>query len=806
MLDTLRADLRQAYRLLRNRPGFTTIAVATLALGIGANSAIFSVVFGVLLAPLDYQNPDQLALVWRTNVQRQTGNYPVPAPEFLDWTEQNSSFSLTAAVRPEALVLTGTDEPERVIGASVSASLFQLLGASPVLGRTFSSEENTAGNEYVVVLSHGLWRRRFGSDPSVLGSEVKLNGRSHTVVGVMPDGFAFPSQAQLWTPVVFTPEQLADRDWHFLLMVTRLREGTTVADAQRDLDQISARLARAYPETNEGWTGVVQPLHDAAVGNSRATIWMLFGAVSFVLLIACANVANLLLARAAGRQRELCVRAALGAGRSRLVRQLLVESVVLALVGGAVGAALAYLGIDVLVAAAGSSLPRSANVSLNGMVLAATLAMALVTGIVFGLVPALHGSRFDLTEGLKEGTHGAGISGRRSRLGRILVAGEIAVALVLVVGAGLMIQSFRRLLEVDPGFNPSRTLTFQVQAPSAQYPESEQVLAFADELQRRLAATPGVVSVGLNPWIPMTGGGPQFRYRLASDQVGPVNDMPIGMFRPVSPGYFATMEIPLVAGRTFRDDDRAGQVPVAIVNEAFVRRHFADGEDPLGRRVVISYEEPNAPEREIVGVVRDVKNAGLTSDPVPVYYVPFRQIPWNTMTLAVRTTGEPGAITPAVRAIVGELDPDIPVTNIATMEERLSQVVAQPRFRMQLLGVFAAVALILAAVGVYGVMAYAVSQRTQEIGVRLALGARPAAVRRMVVKEALAVGLIGVLVGLAGALALSRLVSGMLFEVQATEPVVYLTVAGILTAVAVTASLVPALRASRVDPMAALRE
>jgi len=803
MLDSLGTDVRHAVRLLLKRPGFTAVAVVTLALGIGANTALFSVVFGVLLSPLEYQAPERLALVWRTNVERQTGNYPVPAPEFLDWTEQSHSFEYTAAVRQTNVVLTGTEEAERLQGAAVTASLFPLLRTNAQLGRAFVPVENTSGSEFVVVLSHGLWTRRFGADPGVVGQHVRLDGRSHEVIGVMPEGFAFPSQAQFWTPLVFTPQQLGDRDWHFLLMVARLKEGVTFEDAQRDLLQVNARLESAYPETNVGWTSVVQPLHEAAVGNVRTTVWVLFGAVGFVLLIACANVANLLLARATGRRRELCVRAAVGAGRGRLVRQMLVESIVLAVAGAVVGLVLAYVGLDALVASAGNSIPRAANIELNGTVMAFTAGIALATGVAFGLLPAFQSSPVDLVEGLKEGARG-GMAGHHARTGRALVAVEIAVALILVVGAGLMLQSFRHLAAVDPGFNPDRTLTFRLSLPGAEYPAPEQIVTFADQLREGLAALPGVTSVGINPWLPLAGGGPQFRYRLAGDPVGPVNDMPVGMFRPVSPGYFETMEIPLVAGRAFTEADRAGQIPVAVVNEAFVRRHFPDG-GAIGERVVISYEEPDAPERTIIGVVRDVRNAGLVSDPVPTYFVPFNQVPWNTLALVVRTTGEPGALTPNVRAIVQRLDPDIPLYNIATMDERLSQVVAQPRFRTQLLTVFAGVALVLAAIGVYGVMAYAVSQRTQEIGVRMALGANAGRVRAMVVREALVVGLSGVAVGVIGAVALSRFVAGLLFGVTPTDPLTYASVAGLLAAVAVVASYLPAVRASRVDPMEALR-
>jgi len=804
VFDTLRADLRHARRLLGARPGFTAIAVLTLAIGIGANTAIFSVVFGVLLSPLDFHAPDRLAILWRSNAEQATGNYPVPAPEYLDWTAQNRSFDRTAAVRQQSAVLTGTDEPERLIGAAVTAGLFPLLGTAPALGRGLLEEENQTGRDEVVVLSDGLWSRRFAADSAVIGRQVELDGQRRTVIGVMPPGFTFPGQSQFWTPLVFSPEQLADRDWHFLLMIARLRDGVTFADAQRDMSAIGARLAAAYPETNEGWAAVVQPLMDAVVGNVRTTIWVLFGAVTFVLLIACLNVANLLLTQAAGRQRELCIRAALGAGMGRLVRQLLVESVLLSLIGGTAGLGLAFFGLETLSTATGS-LPRAANVSINGTVLLFTVGLAVVTGVLFGLLPAWQARRIDLTEGLKEGSRGAGLSGRRSRLGRVLVTSEIAVAMVLVVGAGLMVQSFRYLMGVDPGFQAGQVLTARVALPQARYPAPERIIDFTDRLRARVGALPGVTRVAVAPFIPMAGGGPQFRYRLASDPVGSVNDMPVGAFSPVSPDFFETMGIPVAAGRTFGGQDARGQPAVVIVNEAFVRRHFPS-DKAIGERLVISYEEPNAPEREIVGVVRDVRNAGLTADPTPTMYVPFRQVPWNSVALVVRTGADPGTVTPAIRGVLRELDPDLPLYSVSTYEDILAQVVAQPRFRMQLLTTFAVVALLLAAVGVYGVMAYTVVQRRQEIGVRMALGAAPGAVRAMVLREALAVGLVGAGLGTLGALALSRVVASLLYQVAPTDPVTYAAVAGLLAAVTAAAGYLPAFRASRVDPVAALRD
>ena len=803
-MESLLQDIKYSVRLLFKKPGFTATAVVTLALGIGANTAIFSVVQGVLLSPLPFEDPEELAIIWRTNAERNTGNWPVPAPEFLDWSDQNDVFTATTAIRPQTFTVTGTEDPERITGAAVTSGYFDVLEARPIIGREFTADENVAGRETSAILSYGLWQRRYAGSESVLGETIELNGRMHTIVGVMPEDFAMPSTAELWTPVVFTEQQLSDRDFHFLLMLGRLRGGLTAEDGQRGLDVVSARLEQEYPETNTGWRSVVLPLHEQVVGGVRLTLVVMTAAVVFVLLISCANVANLITVRSASRSREMSIRAAMGASRMRLTRQVLMESVALSVAGGALGLVMAIWGVDALVAAAGNALPRSSNVSLNPMVLLFTGAISVLTGLVFGLLPAIQSSQVKVTDALKEGARGNGMGAGRKKLGSALVVLEMAVALVLVIGAGLMIKSFNRVTGIDTGYSVDNAMSFQVSLPTATYPDPQQVARFFDGLIERVEAVPGVVSAAAVPVLPITGGGAQIRYRVEGEPVGPIADMPVGRIRSISPGYFETMGMEVLEGRAFGDIDGPSGAGVAIVNEAFVRRHFDDGV-ALGKRMGTYREGDDPPLREIVGVVEDIRNAGLTNSPEPVYYLPQRQLPSNNMTIAVKAQSDPLALTPQFRELVRQMDPNMPLYNIQTFESQLANVVAAPRLRAQLLSTFASVALLLAAVGIYGVMAYSVSQRTQEMGVRMALGASPGEVRFMVVKEALKVVGGGVAIGLLAAFGLSRFISTLLYDVGASDPVTFAWVTAALTAVAVVSSYLPARRASRVDPIEALR-
>jgi putative ABC transport system permease protein len=798
-MNNLVSDLRYGIRMLVKNPGFAAVAVIALALGIGANAAIFSVVNTVLLRSLPYDNPDRL-MILRENKLPQFSEFSVSPGNFTDWQKQNTVFEQLAAIGSTAYNFTSGDaEPERLRGARVSATLFEILGAQAALGRTFLNEEDQPGQN-VAILSSSLWKRRFNSDPNLIGQSISLSATSFTVIGVMPASFQFPDRdTDVWTPNGFTAQLAQAHGAHYLSVIGRLKPGVTVQQANAEMITIAGRLAEQYSGSNAGWSVDVFPMQEYDVRDIKPALLILLGAVALVLLIACANVANLLLARATSRQKEIAIRTALGASRWRVVRQLLTESVVLAVIGGIVGLLLALWGTDLLLALAPQDLPRVKDVALDGRVIAFTLSVTLLTGIVFGLVPALQASRPNLNETLKEG--GRGSTGGHHRVRGSLVITEVALALVLLVGAGLLIRSFYRLQQVNPGFNTTNALAVNLSLPGKKYPQADQLTAFYNQLIERVSGLPGVVSVGATQSMPI-----QSDYLLGFNIQGrppaaPGEDKSTNYYA-VTPDYFRAMGIRLVRGRVFTDQDRKDSPRVAIINEEMAKRYFPD-EDPIGKGINVT----NGPEtfREIVGVVSDVKQYGLAQPSTLQTYEPFLQNPFSGMTLVVRTENNPTALNSAIRSQVLAIDKDQPIARTRPLEQIIYESVAKQRFAMLLLGTFGAVALVLAAVGLYGVMSYAVTQRTHELGIRMALGARTGDVLKLVVSHGLTLALIGVGIGLGGAFALTRLMKSLLFATAATDPLTFAGIAVLLTGVALGACLAPARRAIKVDPMVALR-
>jgi putative ABC transport system permease protein len=802
-MDTLLQDLRYAFRTLGKNPGFAAVAVLALALGIGANTAIFSVVNAVLLRPLPFPDPDRLTMVYSFNPAKGFPRFPVSVPDFIDWRGQSRLFEGMAAVDGAPYNLSEGAEPERLNGSRVSASFLGVLGIKPALGRDFLPDDEREGAEPVVLIGHGLWTRRFGADPALVGRTIALNGRRHTVIGVLPREYSFPNHSELWTPISFEHDELTARGAHYLNVFARLRPGVTIQAAQTEIGTIAARLRQQYPDTNTGWEARVSPLSEMIVGKIRPALLVLLGAVCFVLLIACANVANLLLARAAERQKEVAIRLALGASRTRLVRQLLTESALLGLVGGLCGLVLALWGTDLLVAAGGDNLPRFREISVDGRVLLFTIGLSLVTGLFFGVVPALQASRPDLNDTLKEGGRGGTSGPGRHRLRGALAIGEIALALVLLVGAGLMFRSFRELLSVDPGFRPDHLLTLDVALPETKYVDGARQTAFLNETLERLGALPGVVSAAAATTVPLSGGIISYSFSIDGGPEEPPSRRSSVRYDAVSAGFFRAMDIRILQGRSLLDSDAAGSPRVVVISANLAKKYFS-GETPIGRRIRIDNDAARAP-REIVGVVADVKHSSLDGEAAPHVYEPLPQAPSTWLTFVLRATVEPMGLAAAARAAVLAIDPEQPVSEMKTGEALVSDSVAQPRLAMLLLGVFAAVALLLAAVGTYGVIAYSVSQRTHEFGVRMALGAGRREVLGLVVRQGLLLASLGVGLGLAAAAGATRLLSGLLYGVSPTDPVTYASVAALLTAVSLVACLVPARRATRVDPVIALR-
>lgn len=801
-------DVRYALRMLAKNPAFTAIAVIALALGIGANSAIFSVVDAVLLRPLPFKNPNQLVMLWE-NAAHLGFPRDTPSPaNFLDWQKQATSFTGMAAMIERSFNLTGAGEPERLEGRRVSANLLQLLGVSPQLGRTFVPEDDKPGT-HVVLLSHSLWQRRFGSDPGAVGRALTLDGVSYTVVGVMPPLVQLPGfdnrNDQLWVPIAFPPEEAAQRGNHFLEVIARLKPGITLKQARAEMDTIAARLEKQYPSYNLRRGAVVVPLHEQVVGEIRPALLILLGAVGFVLLIACANVANLLLARAAARQKEIALRLALGASRSRLTRQFLTESLLLALLGAGLGLLLALAGIRVLRTFIPDTVAQVGTISINGTVLVFTLLVALVTGITFGLVPAIQGSHFNLNDTLKESGRDAAGGSKGNRIRGLLVIGEVAVSFVLLIGAGLLINSFVHLRNLDPGFRSDHLLTMKVNLSDVKYPDRERRVAFFDEVMRRVRELPGVQSAAVASNLPLTYNGDSMSISVEGVADPPPDQQPDVIYRAIGSGYFATMGIPIVRGRDFTDQDNGGSKNVVIISEKTAQQ-FWPGQDPIGKRLKPGLSTSSSPWREVIGIVKDVRQNDFVASPKRQMYFSYGQLKnIAANALVVRTNIEPMSLAVPVRNAIWSVDKDQTVADIDTMDHIVAQAVARQRFSMLLLGLFAALALLLASIGIYGVMSYSVAQRTREIGIRIALGARRADVLQMTVKQALKLVGAGMIMGLIAAFLLTRVLASLLFGISPTDPITFIAISVVLLAVAILASYLPALRATKVDPIMALR-
>ena len=804
-MTTLLADMRFGLRMLVKSPMMTFIALVALTLGIGANTAIFSVVNAVLLRTFPYADAERLVLVWE---KRRTDQNVISPANFADWKEQNQVFSDMALFFDRTFNLTSDGEPEELPGQYATPNLFSVLGTNAILGRTFVDDDGREGQPRVVLLSYGLWQRRFGGDTNIIGHQIILNERPNTIIGVLPPNFGWHIQrgtqkstpAEIWIPFPITNE-LRVRRGRFASAVARLKPGLTRDQAQREMDTIGARLAQQYPDFNTNWGVNVVPLRMQLTGAVRRPLLILLGAVGFVLLIACANVANLLLARASSRRKEIAVRAGLGASRWRVARQLLTESVLLSIVGGMLGVLVAWWGTKALIALSPPALIDLKRVTVSLPVLAFTLGLSLVTGIVFGLVPALQATRFDLHDSLKEGGKniGGGAGGHRVR--NLFVVTQVALALVLLVGAGLLLKSFSRLHSVDPGFNANNLLTMRVSL-LRKYDTDPKVIQFYQQAIERMKAIPGVESVGAINTAPFRGSYSGTNVDVDEQKLPPDQELNTGIC-VTDANYFQTMQIPLKRGRFYTQQEATEMRHVVLVNESFVRKNL-NGQDPLGHRLTIYMKDENAPT-EIIGVVADHKHLGLDTPVEPVAYWPHPELVFSSMTFVIRTQGDATAVAPAARQVIHDLDPQQPVGEVRTMEELLSTSVAGTRFSASLLTVFSFVALVMAAVGIYGVMSYSVLQRTHEIGVRMALGAQRFDVLKLVVKKGILLGLVGVSAGLIASFALTRLMSTLLFEVIATDSATFAVVSVGLFLVTLVACYVPAHRATRVDPLRALR-
>ena len=816
-MDTLIQDVRYAVRQLVRSPGFTAVAVLTLALGLGANTAIFSIVHGILLRPLPYPDPDRLTMVWLDNpgegIDKDVASFPV----FADWRQHARSFEQIVAYTGSGFTLTGRGEPEQVRGAMVAAGFFPMLGVPAAHGRGLLDEENLPGREKVVVLGHGVWQRRFGGDPAVVGQRVSLSGATYAVVGVMPRGFQFPEQAELWTPLAPVgpfEQYLVSRSSLWLSVTARLKPGVSLPAAQAEMDTVAAAINKAYP-AGSPYGVKLEPLHQAVSGDVRPALLLLLGAVGLVLLIACANVANLLLARASMRRREIAIRSALGAQRGRVVRQLLTESLLLGISGGALGLILARVGVEAFVATNPTALPRLDGVRVDGTILFFALAASTLTGLVFGLVPAFQTFREAVSEHMGDATRGSSEGGRGHRLRAAFVVAETGLALMLLVGAGLLVRSFVRILDLDPGLDATRVMTVRLTLPPARYPEADRVHGFFDRLLADVRALPGVHSAGgvsslLLSRLPNSG---TLRVQGVPPPPAGTPEEPVTN-DSVTTGFFEALRVPLKHGRLFEardahpaDELRARPVPaVAVVNEALVRRFFP-GQDPLGRRITFGNPtNPQTPWSEIVGVVGDVRRSGLDKEPRAEAYFYQGQVPDNGLFLAVRAEGDLYAAARAVQKAVWAIDPDQPVAGVRPLEDLLRGTVAERRLSMGLLAAFGVLALVLAAIGIYGVMAFSTAQRTRELGIRLALGAQPRDVLRLILRDGVRLSAVGVGVGVVGALVASRVVSSMLFGITPTDPLTFTAVVSILGSAALLACYIPARRATRVDPVIALRQ
>jgi putative ABC transport system permease protein len=816
LVEATAQDLRYALRMLRNSPGFTAVAILTLALGIGATTAIFSVIDSVLLRPLPYKDPAGLVLVWENNSQHPNPHNTVSPPDFLDWQSRNNVFAEMSALFDQRANLTGNGVPQEVVVQDVSANFFSVLGVDPILGPGFTTENGKKGHDDVVVLSYGFWKERFAGDPEIIGKHVVLNGRPQTVVGVAPQDFTWfikdgsftGAKPQMWTPFVF-PASFSDRKdiGRFLTVVARLKPGATVSQAQSQMGSIAARIAEEYPDFNAYWGANVVSVRDQVSGDLRPPLLILFGAVAFVLLIACANVSSLLLARAAAREREIAVRTAIGASPWRIARQLLTESVLLALIGGSIGVALAAWGTNLLLAASPKNLLGMSSIPIDSRVLAFASGATLLAGLLFGFLPSYISAHSGISETLKEGGRGSSAGKQRSFARAAFVVVQMCLALVLLAGSGLLIRSFVRLVGVDPGFDASHLLTFKVSLPSSKYGKDPACLAFFRQLLARISVLPGVRSVSMNTFPPFSGLGSATGVHVLSQPERSLMDLPVAAVRVIGPDYFPTMQIPLHSGRTFNEQELTEERHVVIVNQAFADQYLK-GVSPLGQKAVVymkSLEESKNTPSEIIGVVGDVRQMGLDTPAEPTVYWPHPELVISEMTIVVRTTNDPLTLVSAVRSELQQMDPEQPMAAISTMDQLLAGSLSRSRFTMLVLGVFAAVALVLACVGIYGVIAYSVTQRTQEFGIRMALGANRHDVFRLVLGQGTRLTLLGIGLGIVAALIVTRLLATLLFGISATDPLTFTTVALLLALVALAACYIPARRATRVDPIVALR-
>jgi putative ABC transport system permease protein len=819
-MQTLLQDLRYGFRMLVKRPGFTVAIVLMLALGIAINTVIFSVVNSILLRPLPFKNPERLVTVFSKNeVQADVSHL-----DFADWQQQNTVFEHIAAYATKDINLTGGTEPVRVNYTVVTADFFSVLGVDPLLGRAFTHEEDLPARGNVIVLSYAFWQRYFNGDRNVIGRTLLLNGETSTVVGVMPRQVRFPdSTVDLWKPIGLDPAQSGDRDGRWLQVIAHLKPGITRQQAESQMQAITSRLSEQYPDTNKGWTAGIISLQEQLTGDVRSALLLMWGAVAFVLVIACVNVANLLLARSAAREREIAIRIALGAKRSRIIRQLLTESILLSTCGGVAGLLLALWGIELIPVFGADTLPNIGEIAVDGWVLGYSIALSLLTGILSGLFPAFKVSSFELNRAMNEGGRDSARMQHRRARGLLLVS-EVALTLILLVGAGLLIRSFIRLLNVDPGFNPQKLLTFRI-APPQTLPAPNQALGayftqFLNERDRtaglyqqlisRIQALPGVQSAGAINRPPMNGNWWQLGITTEVQPTPDAGKRLTAYGRVITPRYFQTMDIPLVAGRPFVEADDNHTQPVAIINRTMAQRYWPN-QDPIGKRLRWADNPVETRWVTIVSVVGDVRYKDMASDPGPTVYVPFPQAvfgyfgDWG-MTVAVRTKSDPAILVNAIRSQVGLLDKTLPVFNIETMDQAINGALSQRRFSMLLLGTFAVLALILAAIGIYGVVAYSVTQRTHEIGIRMALGAQTRDILKLVVGHGMLFVILGIAIGLSASLALTRLMSSLLYHLSPTDPLTFTGISTLLTLISLLACYIPARRATKVDPMVALRQ
>jgi len=807
-MTNLIRNLRFGLRLLAKNLGFTSVALLALTLGIGANTAIFSVVYAALLSPLPYPNPDQLVMVWsKVNGHNNT----VSAGDYLDWKRQSSVFQDVVAWSSGSFSLSVSGHPEAIQTRITSPGFFNMQGIPLFLGRDFVSEEGQVGKDHVLIVTHRLWRERFGSDAQIIGQRVRLNGEPYTVIGVLAAGMPDRFESQLFVPLAFKPDQV-NHDYHWLVVMGRLKPGVTLQQANADMDGVTRRIAEVYPVSNKGWGASVEPLkNDFTSRDTIKDLWLLMGAVGFVLLIACVNVANLLVARGTIRRKEVAVRASLGATRWQLFSQFLVESLSLALIGGAMGIGLAWVLLKVIVALLPPfSVPTEADIRLNLPVLFFSLAVTVVAGVLCGCAPAWQISRWNLSDTLKEGGRSASGVGRQG-LRRALVVVEFALALTLLAGAGLVIHSFWKLTRVDLGFRQDHILTFALPIRVDRFSHPEQITAFYRQLLEKIEALPGISSATASTGAPILGTNFGIPFSIAGQPAGDPSSRPGAGFTMVTPEYFRTFGIPIAKGRSFTGQDVAGSVPVAIVNETFVKKYLPNV-DPLTQRVVVEQLIPGVTklgppiEWQIVGVYHDVHNGGVRRDGFPEINVPFWQSPWPLARIEVRTSGNPATLTNSIAAVVQSVDSDLPLDQVKTMDQLVDESLAGDCFATVLFATFAAVALMLAAIGIYGVMSFAVAQRTHEIGLRMALGAGPRQVLRLVLQEGMVLAFAGLVVGLAGTYFVGRTMKSILYEVTAIDPVAVSSVAAVLLLSALLACYIPARRATQVDPMVALRD